>query len=106
MVNPLSLSVWGAMVPLTLNERQEMDHDRILNEYVHAADRMSELFGIGLKGPVSIEVFNNERINEIYKTVAYIRSLKVQNNSVPFGLIQKTKQDAKSLLPDLDLNDL
>jgi hypothetical protein len=33
---------------------------------------MSEIFGIGLKGPVSIEVLNNERINEIYKTVAYI----------------------------------
>jgi|688.fasta_scaffold503391_2 hypothetical protein len=89
MVNPLSLSVWGAMVPLTLDERQEMDHDRILNEYVHAADQMIELFGKGLKGPVSIKVFNNQRINEIYKTVAVIRSLKVQNYSVPFGLIQK-----------------
>lgn len=83
-----------------------MDHEKILNEYVHAADRMSELFGVGLKGPVSIEQFNNERIHEINKTVAYIRSLKFQNYSVPFGLIEKTKQDAKSLLPDLDLGDL
>lgn len=83
-----------------------MDHEKILNEYVHVADRMSELFGVGLKGPVSIERFNKERIYEINKTVAYIRSLKIQNYSVPFGLIEKTKQDAKSLLPELDLTDL
>ena len=83
-----------------------MDHKKILNEYVHVADRMSDLFGVELKEPVSIEHFNKERIHEINKTVAYIRSLKVHNHSVPFGLLEKTKQDAKSFLPELDLGDL
>jgi len=44
-----------------------MDHERILNEYVHTTDRMSELFGFGLKELVSIEELNKERIHEINK---------------------------------------
>jgi hypothetical protein len=72
MVMMLSLSLLDVRVISSSNEREKMDRERILNEYVHAADRMSELFGVGLKGPVSIEIFNKERIHEVNKSVAYV----------------------------------
>ena len=51
-----------------------MDHERILNEYVHAADRMSELSGVGLKGPISIEILTKK---EFMKSISLLRMVNL-----------------------------